>query len=384
MNTAQQNESESQSIGEMLEADPGAAGARLAGVLASPFARPYPTQNPATTPAAGTAGELRGYYHKSDGSDRWKPSWSTFDHPRSGNTHKGVDIYAPVGTEVVAIADGYASLYPVAAPGDELGIKAGLTFTGSDGKKYDVLYGHLSAVNGVSRSVRKGEVLGRTGCTGNAEDGTCGTANSCGGHSSHLHVAVREPGGPYLDPVAMFNWTIGYAQDRRDVPCGQAFARKLQHHRSGLDESAATPSELAELARHAGPSKRYRRAFFSDLNSGDNEARVTIFENLVITLSVVAAGPYPGLLVSITGRERLLFHPALSPHSTYTITAAFDNLDADGHPAGAPVRVELAKIGAESVSDTGLRSLAIHAFVRGATLDLDKPVTFLGAVLDAL
>lgn len=229
MNTAQQNESESQSIGEMLEADPGVAGARLAGVLASPFARPYPTQNPATTPSAGTAGELRGYYHKSDGSDRWKPSWSTFDHPRSGNTHKGVDIYASVGTEVVAIADGYASLYPVAAPGDELGIKAGLTFTGSDGKKYDVLYGHLSAVNGVSRSVRKGEVLGRTGCTGNAEDGTCGTPNTCNGHSSHLHVAVRESaaGSTYLDPAWLFGWRLGYASDARDVACDQAFSSSV-------------------------------------------------------------------------------------------------------------------------------------------------------------
>ncbi|WP_374474681.1 M23 family metallopeptidase [Zoogloea sp.] len=198
----------------------------LEGIRASPFKDPYPVQKAGTTPAAGVAGELRGYYRRSDGSDRWKPAWSGFGHPRNGKTHQGLDIYARVGTPVVAIADGYAMLYPTPTPGDELGIKAGVTIRGSDNKKYDVLYGHLSSLEGVSRAVRKGDVIGYSGCTGNADDGACTKPNRCNGHSSHLHVAVRESaaGSAYLDPAWLFGWQLGYASDARDVACDQAFS----------------------------------------------------------------------------------------------------------------------------------------------------------------
>lgn len=198
----------------------------LGSVLSSPFEKPYPVQKSGDKPVKGRAGELRGYYRRTDGSDRWKPSWSEFGHPRSGKTHFGLDIYAAVGTNIVAIADGYVQLYPT--PGnDDLGIRAGLSFTGSDGVKYDLLYGHLSEVEGESRSVKKGDLIGRTGCTGNAEDGTCASGeNVCKGHSSHVHIAVRErkSGAPYLDPLVLFGWTVAYIDDDRDVPCKDAFS----------------------------------------------------------------------------------------------------------------------------------------------------------------
>lgn len=197
----------------------------ISGVRSSPFDVPYPVQKSGSVPLTDHAGELRGYYHRSDSSDRWKPSWSKFGYPRPGATHQGVDIYAPVGTKVVAIADGYAMLYPDPTLGNDLGIRVGITFKGSDGKKYDVLYGHLKSVEGISRQVVKGELIGRTGCTGNADDGTCATANACNGYSSHVHIAVRESisGASYIDPVALFGWTIDYENDNRDVPCQDAF-----------------------------------------------------------------------------------------------------------------------------------------------------------------
>lgn len=197
----------------------------LTGIRGSPFKTPYPIQKPGGSTSPGYAAELRGYYHRADGSDRWKPLWSRFGHPRNGKTHQGLDLYAPVGTPVVAIQSGYAMLYPNPAPGDELGIKVGLTITGSDGKKYDVLYGHLSALEGTSRSVKIGDVIGYTGCTGNAEDGTCTSPNVCNGHSSHLHIAVRESisGSVYINPEALFGWQSFYSNDLRDVPCSQAF-----------------------------------------------------------------------------------------------------------------------------------------------------------------
>lgn len=197
----------------------------LAGIRGSPFKEPYPIQRPGGSIIHGNAAELRGFYHRADGSDRWKPDWSRFGHPRNGKTHRGLDLYAPVGTPVAAIQSGYAMLYPNPTLGDELGIKVGLTITGSDGKKYDVLYGHLSALEGTSRSVKIGDVIGYTGCTGNAEDGTCVSPNVCNGYSSHLHIAVREStsGAAYLDPAALFGWRCFYSDDLRDVPCSQAF-----------------------------------------------------------------------------------------------------------------------------------------------------------------
>jgi len=115
-------------------------------------------------------------------------------------------------------------MYPTVAPGDELGIKIGITFTASDGQKWDLLYGHLSAVVGKDRVVKKGDLIGKTGCTGNADDGACSTANVCGGYSNHVHIAVKEskPGGSYCDPAAFFSWTLDYEQDARNVPCNQA------------------------------------------------------------------------------------------------------------------------------------------------------------------
>lgn len=192
----------------------------LTGVLISPFKTPYPVQRTNSKPIPEYAGQLRGYY-----SNRWKPSWSGFNHPRGGITHRGLDIYALIGTEVIAVADGYAMVYPNPTPGDDLGIKVGITFTGSDNKKYDVLYGHLSEIVGTSRSVKKGDVIGKSGCTGNAEDGACATQNSCGGFSSHLHIAVRESysKAPYLDPMKLFDWKLEYSDDQRDELCKNVF-----------------------------------------------------------------------------------------------------------------------------------------------------------------
>jgi len=356
--------------------------ASLTGIMPSPFASPYPTQRPGTAPSPGVAGELRGYYRRSDGVDRWKPSWSKFGHLRSGTTHKGVDIYARVGTDVVAIADGYAVFYPTAS--DDLGIKVGMTITGSDGVKYDVIYGHLSSLSGVTRSVRKGELLGKTGCTGNAEDGTCATTNTCGGYSSHLHVAVRlTVGGTYVDPVALFNWTMGYNNDNRDVPCSQAFSALMLERGPGGSGDDAAVLDLTAAGTSEGVSKSYRLASFSDTMTSSDEISLLILENIVVKLTVVS-GPFPGVKASIKGRQRLFFHPALDPNSSYTITAAFQNLDADGQPSGAAVRVKLVSIKGEAISDSGLRSLWVDAFLPGSTLDLALPVTLLGTTLEAL
>lgn len=355
------------------------------GISDSPFKEPYPVQKPGGTTFAGNAGELRGFYHRSDGSDRWKPNWSTFGHPRSGKKHQGLDIYARVGTAVVAIADGYAMLYPKPVPGDELGIKVGITIRASDNKKYDVLYGHLSGVEGESRSVKKGDVIGYTGCTGNAEDGTCEAPNSCKGHSSHLHIAVREStaGAPYLDPGELFRWRLGYADDLRDVPCNQAFSGSLVFEELLKTEPVpGMPQDLLLAGKGAVESKRFKAQSCSTAIKLQSLVGLTIYEDLEITLTVINSGPWPGVKVEISGRERHFFHPATSRQSTYGTTTSLQNLGPSGDPIGDVIHIRLTRIEGETTSDTGLRCFYASEYVREKTLDLSKPIRFMASVLE--
>ncbi|MCV2354003.1 M23 family metallopeptidase [Paucibacter sp. B2R-40] len=356
----------------------------LQGIRASPFKDPYPVQKPGGSPSSGYAGELRGYYRRSDGNDRWKPSWSRFGHPRNGATHRGDDIYARVGTAVVAIADGYAMLYPDPAPGDDLGIKVGITFTGSDNRKYDVLYGHLSAVVGVSRQVRKGDLIGYTGCTGNADDNACTVPNRCNGYSSHLHIAVRESvsGAAYLDPSTLFGWALDYEHDTRDVPCGQAFSQHLILEVSPAPTSQTEPPEEAVLAAGASQSRKFRlRSSTTKLNSGRSTS-LAIYEDLEISLTLINSAIWPGVVIEISGRERHFFHPTPSRDSTHTITASLQNLGPNGGPVGDAIDVRLTRIENETASDTGLRTLYVREFARDQKLDLELPIQFIGVVLE--
>ncbi|EFK95999.1 hypothetical protein LDC_1983 [sediment metagenome] len=275
-------------------------------------------------------------------------------------------------------------LYPNPAPGDELGVKVGLTITGSDKKKYDVLYGHLSGVQGSSRAVKKGEVIGYTGCTGNAEDGTCAKPNRCNGHSSHLHIAVRESiaGAPYIDPGKLFKWQLVYAGDTRDVPCDQAFPSSVVFDELvRVEPAAGVPQEVLQAAKAAGESKRFRLDSFSTENKTQGGTGLTIYEDLEITLTLSNSTTWPGVKVDVCGRERHFFHPATSRQSTHTVTAWFENLGSDGNPIGDVIRVCLTRIEGEVTNDTGLRSLYVSEFLRDRRLDLSKPIRFLGAVL---
>ena len=356
----------------------------LQSIRASPFKDPYPVQKPGGSLSAGYAGELRGYYRRSDGNDRWKPSWSRFGHPRNGTTHRGDDIYARVGTPIVAIADGYAMLYSDPAPGDDLGIKVGITFTGSDSKKYDVLYGHLSAVVGVSRSVRKGDLIGYTGCTGNADDNACAVPNRCNGYSSHVHIAVRESvsGAAYLDPSALFGWQLDYTRDTRDVPCNEAFSQHVILEVSPVSRTQTEPSDEAMRVAAASPSRKFRlRSSITQFKS-EPGASLGIYEDLEITLTLINAPTWFGVNIEISGRERHFFHPAPSTHSTSTITTWLQNLGPDGNPVGDAIDVTLTRIENERTSDTWLRTLYVREFARDKKLDLELPVRFLGVLLE--
>ena len=104
--------------------------------------------------------------------------------PRTGHTHQGIDMFAPMGTPELAIVSGNVTYGDGGAGG------MGAYIEGDDGVSY--IYYHLSEYVGPPRHVSAGEVIGKVGQTGDAT-------------GPHLHFEER-PGGrtaPSVDPYPM-------------------------------------------------------------------------------------------------------------------------------------------------------------------------------------
>jgi murein DD-endopeptidase MepM/ murein hydrolase activator NlpD len=186
-----------------------------ASILPSPFVNGlYPSQD--GTHTIGLAGEYRGTY-----GDKWRPKSSFFDAPRdSGKRHGGADIYSTIGTPLVAVVDGELEQHP--ADGDGMGNRTWLTFE-DGGERWRLIYGHLSSFAGGPRTATQGEVIGSSGCSGNADyDGTCTGHNRCNMSSSHVHVQlVRVSDNAKFNPIEVLRWQVKFQDDDRDVDCDQ-------------------------------------------------------------------------------------------------------------------------------------------------------------------
>ncbi len=122
---------------------------------------------------------------------------SSFHDARGSRRHEAIDILAPRGTDVLAVENGtIAKLFTSNA--------GGLTVYQFDpSEKYVYYYAHLdSYAPGMKEgvTVRKGDVLGAVGTTGNAPDNT-----------PHLHFGIskldpdkRWWGGTALDPFLVW------------------------------------------------------------------------------------------------------------------------------------------------------------------------------------
>jgi murein DD-endopeptidase MepM/ murein hydrolase activator NlpD len=103
----------------------------------------------------------------------------SFDQPRgSERHHEALDIMAPTGTKVVAVADGKIAKLFTSKPG-------GLTVYQFDaGEKFSYYYAHLDGyAPGLAEGsvVKRGDLIGYVGSSGNADAAT-----------PHLHFAIFE------------------------------------------------------------------------------------------------------------------------------------------------------------------------------------------------
>jgi hypothetical protein len=214
----------------------------------------------------------------------WSNDWQArrcVPHP---HLHRGIDIFAPYGTPVVAVAEGRVSKrisHPIAGLSVEI--------TAADGVQY--FYAHLSGFAdglGQGHPVQRGDILGFIGVTGNAV-----------GSPPHLHLEIQ-PGGVSVPPKPYVDQWLETAEGR---------ARKLLQHLR-VDAETIQPARFPRVAERWWPS----------LSSTDAEPFEWIWVVLAVALAVLtrprSARNDRGLgsqAVSEAGWTRLLVDPRAAP-----------------------------------------------------------------------
>jgi len=124
------------------------------------------------------------------GASRNSYDQKSFGAPRQGHTHKGVDIFAKKGTDVLSATSGLVIFTGYLS----LGGKA-VTVISPDFKF--LYYAHLDTIIISKLSwVSAGELIGKVGNTGNARY-----------TPSHLHFSISQmlPHKKFFDPVPLLN-----------------------------------------------------------------------------------------------------------------------------------------------------------------------------------
>ena len=104
----------------------------------------------------------------------------------SPKPHQGIDYYAPIGTDVMAVKSGTIVGCDFEGKG-AYGKTITLQFENEDGDKAWAFYSHLSEIGvNINDQVNEGDILGKTGISGNA--------NNLKGEDQHLHFEYRTGG----------------------------------------------------------------------------------------------------------------------------------------------------------------------------------------------
>ena len=121
----------------------------------------------------------------------------------ASNFHKGLDIPAPSGTNLVAISNGKVTIIGFSGSG-------GYTITYTFGN-YTVSYCHVSPnyIVSVNSNISKGEIIGQVGpkyvygVPNNKYKDKTGKPTNGATTGSHLHFAIKKE-GTYIDPFQLF------------------------------------------------------------------------------------------------------------------------------------------------------------------------------------
>lgn len=126
--------------------------------------------------------------------------WSSVFRASPRPEHEGVDIFAPYGSDVVAVDDG------LVRDGQEK--RGGLVVYLLTVDKTQYYFAHLSeTVGDFPRRVAAGDVIGRVGTTGNAQ-----------GTPPHVHLEVRPQGGSKVDPAPLLDALTGRTELPMPLP----------------------------------------------------------------------------------------------------------------------------------------------------------------------
>jgi murein DD-endopeptidase MepM/ murein hydrolase activator NlpD len=145
---------------------------------------------PGTAPALVRPRVARpAHVHPVEGRVSYGEAAAHFGYDRGDHVHEGQDVFAPVGTPVLAVADGVVI---EAGGGDARGNYVAI-YEPRAGRTYVYLHMEAAALVKPGHRVRAGQPVGRLGCTG-----------SCFG--PHLHFEVRQGRGSQrhaIDPLPL-------------------------------------------------------------------------------------------------------------------------------------------------------------------------------------
>lgn len=155
---------------------------------AAPSATPAPAQTPAEeTTAPAQAADFFIWPLRGQVVADWSLEVLAYDETMGDwRTHSGIDISAPVGTEVMAVANGTVA----SVEQDDL---MGTTVTIAHADGVESIYANLAAVPTVEAGdqVQVGDIIGATGTTAAAESA----------RAPHLHLEMRKD-GESVDPLS--------------------------------------------------------------------------------------------------------------------------------------------------------------------------------------
>ncbi|HEX6939187.1 MAG TPA: M23 family metallopeptidase [Longimicrobiales bacterium] len=209
---------------------------------------------------------------------------SVFGDPRDGGSrdHHGIDIFAPRGTPVIALAEGTIAGVRTTRLGGKV------VWLRDSRRGQSLYYAHLDTQLVVEgQTVRPGDTLGLVGNTGNART-----------TPPHLHFGVYRRGEGPVDPWPFVVPVTGHPPDvAADT---SVLGRWTRTARNGLRLRAAPDARAPSLAvlplhtamRVLGASGRWYRVHLPDGTAGYVEARLTeVAESPVREQAAIAAAP---------------------------------------------------------------------------------------------